>query len=84
MTMSNELASWPKEGCYEWRVSDENVRLQKLGPVHYNAHFHLCYIMLCLEISQLHLNPLQNIMWATKKHTPPLTAYAPQNKMAAT
>jgi len=43
-------------------VSDENVCLQKLGPVHYNAHFYLCYIMLCLEISQLHLNPLQNIM----------------------
>eukprot|EP00111_Clytia_hemisphaerica_P013381 TCONS_00039295-protein len=43
--------------------------VEKLRPVHFNAHFHLCCIMLYLEISQIHLNPQQSIM-SVPKNTP--------------
>jgi len=43
--------------------------VEKLRPVHFNAHFDLCCIMLYLEISQIHLNPQQSIM-SVPKNTP--------------
>ena len=48
------------------QMTGENVWVEKLRPVHFNAHFHLCCIMLYLEISQIHLNSQQSIMSAPK------------------